>query len=59
MLRAFGGTPSDVSSSNMYCCDIDGNADAKSKSTSAPVLLVSAVVMEPKSMSSTFFKMER
>ena len=59
MFKAFGGTPNDVRSSNMYSCDIDGNADAKSNSTRAPLLFVSAVVMEAKSMSRTFLSMER
>ena len=58
MFNALVGTPSDVSRLNMYVCDIEGNADAKSKSTRAPVLVVRAVVMAAKSMSSTFLRMD-
>ena len=59
MFIAFGGTPNVVRSSSIYSCDIDGNADAKSNSTRAPLLFVSDVVMEAKSMSRTFLRMER
>ena len=45
MFNALVGTPVADSSLNMYSCEMDGKADAKSNSTNAPLLLVRAVVM--------------
>ena len=45
MFKALRGTPSVERRSNMYVCDMDGKADAKSKNTSAPLLFVRDVVI--------------
>ena len=59
MFIALVGTPVAASKLSIYSCEIEGNAEAKSNSTKAPLLLVSAVVIAAYSMSTTFLSMER
>ena len=54
-MRAFRGSPRVVSNRIRYVCDIDGNAEAKSKNIMAPFDVVRAVFVAANSTSRMFF----